>query len=48
MREQYFRNLEFTCLQECINTADIIATGGGIIESEEAFNFLKNQKTLFG
>ena len=37
--EQYFRNLEFTCLQECINTADIIATGGGIIESEEAFNF---------
>ncbi|SUL35774.1 Shikimate kinase I [Staphylococcus aureus] len=44
--EQYFRNLEFTCLQECINTADIIATGGGIIESEEAFNFLKNQKNI--
>ncbi len=28
------------------NTADIIATGGGIIESEEAFNFLKNQKNI--
>ena len=36
--EQYFRNLEFTCLQECINL-QIYATGGGIIESEEAFNF---------
>ncbi|MDI1733820.1 shikimate kinase [Staphylococcus aureus] len=44
--EQYFRNLEFTCLQECINTADLIATGGGSIESEEAFNFLKNQKNI--
>lgn len=42
--EQYFRNLEFTCLQECINTADIIATGGGIIESEEAFNFFEKSK----
>ena len=46
--ERYFRELEFKYLQECVNKADIIATGGGIIESNDAFNYLKNQKILYG
>lgn len=44
--ERYFRELEFKYLQECVNKADIIATGGGIIESNDTFNYLKNQKNI--
>ncbi|MBO1197934.1 shikimate kinase [Staphylococcus simiae] len=42
--EQYFRQLESEYLQECITKFEVIATGGGIVESEDAFKLLKNQK----
>lgn len=42
--EQYFRQLENKYLQECITKFEVIATGGGIIESEATFELLKKQK----
>lgn len=44
--EQYFRSLEYKYIQECIDKADIIATGGGIVENDEAFKFLKQQANV--
>src|SRR5699024_12706615 len=42
--EKGFRNLEFKYLKKCANQIDVIATGGGIIEGNDAFNLLKEQK----
>ncbi|WP_436954102.1 shikimate kinase [Staphylococcus ureilyticus] len=42
--EKGFRNLEFKYLKKCANQFDVIATGGGIIEGNDAFNLLKEQK----
>lgn len=42
--EKGFRNLEFKYLKKCVNQFDVIATGGGIIEGNDAFNLLIEQK----
>ena len=41
-----FRELEYKYLKECINHYHIISTGGGIIESDQTFDFLKLQKRV--
>ncbi len=44
--ETGFRELEYKYLKECINHYNIISTGGGIIESDQTFEFLKLQKRV--
>lgn len=44
--EEGFRKLEFKYLQTCLNQYDIISTGGGIIEGESAFQYLKSQQNV--
>ncbi|RIM75994.1 shikimate kinase [Staphylococcus xylosus] len=44
--EAGFRELEYKYLKECINHYNIISTGGGIIESDQTFDFLKLQKRV--
>lgn len=44
--EAGFRKLEYKYLKECINHYHIISTGGGIIESDQTFDFLKLQKRV--
>ena len=42
--EKGFRSLETRYLKSCLNTFDIISTGGGIIEDTNSLKLLKNQK----
>ncbi len=44
--EAGFRELEYKYLKECINHYNIISTGGGIIESDQTFDFLKLQRRV--
>lgn len=44
--EQKFRDLEFKYLKECLNTFEIISTGGGIIENKDSLKLLKNEKNV--
>lgn len=45
--ESGFRKLETKYLEECINKYDVIATGGGIIESATALKLLASQQYVF-
>ncbi|AVP37134.1 shikimate kinase [Staphylococcus felis] len=40
--EETFRNLELKYLKETINSYDVIATGGGIVENKNTFTYLKS------
>ncbi|MDU2696420.1 MAG: shikimate kinase [Staphylococcus epidermidis] len=42
--EKGFRSLETKYLKACLNTFDIISTGGGIIEDTNSLKLLKSQK----
>ena len=42
--EKGFRSLETKYLKACLNTFNIISTGGGIIEDTNSLKLLKNQK----
>jgi len=44
--EAGFRELEYKYLKECINHYNIISTGGGIIEGDQTFDFLKLQRRV--
>ncbi|WP_436853963.1 shikimate kinase [Staphylococcus caeli] len=44
--EEGFRKLEFKYLKSCLSNYDIISTGGGIIEGDSAFQFLKTQQNV--
>ena len=41
--EKGFRSLETRYLKACLNTFDIISTGGGIIEDTNSLKLLKNE-----
>ncbi|MGL4662306.1 MAG: shikimate kinase [Culicoidibacterales bacterium] len=45
--ERYFREAETTLFQQVSQQSQIIATGGGIIESEENCKLLKSGYTIF-
>lgn len=42
--EKGFRSLETRYLKSCLNTFDIISTGGGIIEDTNSLKLLKKSK----
>ena len=44
--EKGFRSLETKYLKACLNTFDIISTGGGIIEDTNSLKLLKSQKNV--
>lgn len=44
--ESGFRALEYKYLKQCMDRFDIISTGGGIIESDKSFDFLKQQTKI--
>ena len=48
MEDKKFRDLEFKYLKECLNTFEIISTGGGIIENKDSLKLLKMKRMLYG